>query len=92
MFFALLLVILAWAGSLQSQEGFEMVSGIMGGVVGKLLVIGTVSALTYHILGGVRHMFMDLGYFEELESGNGSAKFIIGLWVVLSIAMGALIW
>lgn len=92
MFFALLLVILAWAGSLQSKEGFEMVSGILGGVVGKLLVIGTVSALTYHILGGVRHMFMDLGYFEELESGNGSAKAIIGLWVVLTIVMGALIW
>lgn len=92
LFFALLLVIAAWAGSLQSKESFDMVSEIMTGVIGKLLVIGTVSALTYHILGGVRHMFMDLGHFEELESGNSSAKFIIGLWIVLTIVMGVLIW
>ena len=92
LFFALLLVIAAWAGSLQSKESFDMVSEIMTGVIGKLLVIGTVSALTYHILGGVRHMFMDLGHFEELESGNSSAKFIIGLWIVLTIVMGVLVW
>lgn len=92
LFFALLLVIAAWAGSLQSPESFEMVSEIMSGAIGKLLAIGTVSALTYHILGGVRHMFMDLGHLEELESGNNSAKFIIGLWVVLTVLFGALIW
>ncbi|BDX06861.1 succinate dehydrogenase, cytochrome b556 subunit [Planctobacterium marinum] len=92
LFFALLLVIGAWACSLTSPEGFANVSELMSGVIGKLLVIGTVSALTYHILGGVRHMFMDMGHFEELESGNNSAKFIIGLWVVLTAVMGVMIW
>jgi succinate dehydrogenase / fumarate reductase cytochrome b subunit len=92
LFFALLLVIGGWACSLHSPKGFEAMSGVMAGVIGKLLAIGTVSALTYHILGGVRHMFMDLGHFEELESGNNSAKFIIGLWIVLTIVMGVVIW
>ena len=92
MFFALLLVIAAWAISLQSEQSFASVSDFMAGPFGKFLTIGTISALTYHILGGVRHMFMDLGHFEELESGNNSAKFIIGLWVVLTVVFGALIW
>jgi len=92
LFFALLLVIAAWAASLQSKESFDMVSGIMTGVIGKLLVIGTVSALTYHILGGVRHMFMDLGHFEELESGDKTAKLTLGLWIVLTVVMGVSIW
>jgi len=92
MFFALLLVIAAWAVSLQSAADFASVSEMMNGVIGKLLAIGTVSALTYHILGGVRHMLMDLGHFEELESGNNSAKFIIGLWVALTVVMGVVIW
>ena len=92
LFFALLLVIAAWAVSLQSAEGYSAVSEIMNGVIGKLLALGTISALTYHILGGVRHMFMDLGHFEELESGNNSAKFIIGLWVVLTLVIGVVIW
>lgn len=92
LFFALLLVIGAWACSLTSAESFAHVTELMNGVLGKLVVIGTVSALTYHILGGVRHMFMDMGHFEELESGNNSAKFIIGLWIVLTVLMGVVIW
>lgn len=92
MFFALLLVIGAWAFSLNSAESFQSVSDMMSGVIGKILTIGTVSALTYHILGGVRHMLMDMGHFEELESGNNSAKAIIGLWVVLTVVMGVVIW
>ena len=92
MFFALLLVIAAWAMSLQSEQSFAAVSDFMAGPFGKFLTIGTISALTYHILGGVRHMFMDLGHFEELESGNSSAKFIIGLWVMLTVVFGASIW
>ena len=92
MFFALLLVIAAWAMSLQSEQSFAAVSDFMAGPFGKFLTIGTISALTYHILGGVRHMFMDLGHFEELESGNSSAKFIIGLWVMLTVVFGPSIW
>ena len=92
MFFALLLVIAAWGISLQSVQSFTAVSDFMAGPFGKFLAIGTTSALTYHILGGVRHMFMDLGHFEELASGNNSAKFIIGLWIVLTVVFGALIW
>lgn len=92
MFFALLFVIGAWACSLTGEESFNHVSEMMNGVIGKIITIGTLSALTYHILGGVRHMFMDMGYFEELESGNTSAKLIIGLWVVLTIVMGVVLW
>lgn len=92
MFFALLFVIAAWAISLTGADGFATATELMSGVLGKIITIGTLSALIYHILGGVRHMFMDMGYFEELESGNTSAKLIIGLWVVLTIVVGVVLW
>lgn len=92
LFFALLLVIWAWAVSVSSSAGFDTVQAILSGIVGKILAIGTISALTYHILGGVRHMIMDMGHWEELESGNTSAKIIIGLWVVLTIIVGIALW
>lgn len=92
MFFALLFVIWAWAVSLTSPEGFAMAQEAMGGVIGKIIAIGTLSALTYHILGGVRHMIMDMGYWEELESGNNSAKAIIALWIILTVVIGVVLW
>lgn len=92
MFFALLFVIWAWAVSVSSIEGFDLVKDVMDGVLGKLVAIGTLSALVYHILGGVRHVIMDMGHWEELESGNNSAKAMIGLWVVLTIVLGVVLW
>ena len=92
MFFALLFVIWAWAVSLSSADGFANVQSMMDGIIGKLVAIGTASALTYHMLGGIRHGIMDMGYWEELESGNLSAKIVIGLWIVLTIVLGVALW
>jgi len=92
MFFALLFVIWAWAVSVSSAEGFANVQMLMDGIVGKLIAIGTASALTYHILGGVRHAMMDMGHFEELKSGNVSAQVVIALWVVLTVVLGVALW
>ena len=61
---------------------------IQDGIIGKVIAIGTLSALTYHILGGLRHVVMDLGHWEELESGNLSAKIAIALWIVLTVVLG----
>ena len=92
MFFALLFVIWAWAVSVSSPDGFANVQTIMDGVIGKLIAIGTASALTYHILGGIRHVIMDMGHWEDLESGNNSARAIIALWVVLTVVLGVALW
>ncbi len=92
MFFALLFVIWAWAVSLSSAQGFADVQAIMDGFIGKFVAIGTVSALTYHILGGIRHGIMDMGFWEELESGNKSANVVIGLWIALTLVLGVALW
>lgn len=92
MFFALIFVIWAWAVSVNSLEGFDQIKELMNGAFGKFIAIGTSSALIYHILGGVRHAIMDMGHWEELESGNTSAKIIIGLWIVLTIVVGVALW
>ncbi|MBN7821810.1 succinate dehydrogenase, cytochrome b556 subunit [Bowmanella yangjiangensis] len=92
MFFALIFVISAWAVSVSSAEGFDMVVECMNGVLGKLIAIGTVSAFIYHLLGGLRHVIMDMGHWEELQSGNASAKAVIALWIVLTVVVGVVLW
>ncbi|GGO70291.1 hypothetical protein GCM10010982_23440 [Bowmanella pacifica] len=92
MFFALIFVISAWAVSVSSAQGFDMVVECMNGVLGKLIAIGTISAFIYHLLGGLRHVIMDMGHWEELQSGNASAKAVIALWIVLTVVVGVVLW
>ena len=92
LFFALMFVIWAWAVSVSSTEGFILVQEQLAGPLGKFVAIGTISALTYHVLGGLRHMVMDMGHWEELQSGDISAKAIIALWIILTIVIGVVLW
>ena len=92
MFFALIFVIVVWAISLQSPESFEYAKELIQGVIGKIIAIGTLAMLSYHIIGGLRHLVMDMGHWEELESGNLSAKLAIAIWIVTVILAGVWIW
>ncbi|WP_408011883.1 succinate dehydrogenase cytochrome b556 subunit [Saccharobesus litoralis] len=92
MFVAMGLLMWAFATSLSSQEGFDTVKSIFDTFIVKFIIWGTITALLYHMLGGFRHLIMDMGYWEELESGNASAKATIVLTVVLSIGAGVLVW
>ncbi|MBQ4877193.1 MULTISPECIES: succinate dehydrogenase, cytochrome b556 subunit [Pseudoalteromonas] len=92
LFFALTFVIWAWSESLSSPEGFEFVKELMTGFVAKFIAWGTLAVLSYHIIGGIRHMIQDMGHWEELESGNASAKIAIAIWVIVAILGGVWIW
>jgi succinate dehydrogenase / fumarate reductase cytochrome b subunit len=92
LFFALIFVICTWALSLQSAEGFEMAKSLMSGFIGKFIAWGTLSVLSYHVIGGIRHLIMDTGRWEELESGNNSAKAAIAIWLVTVVLAGVWVW
>ncbi len=85
-------LIWALATALQSAEGFALVKGLLTGFIAKFIAWGILTALGYHLLAGVRHMFMDLGYFEELVSGRVTAQVVIGVAVIWSILVGVWLW
>ncbi len=92
MVFAVGILIWALSLSLSSAEGFAQMKECLNGAFCKFIIWGIVSALTYHIVGGIRHLIMDLGHLEEKESGQTSAKFVIALWLVLSVVAGVWLW
>jgi len=92
MFFALIFVIWAWAVSLSSAEGFAQVKYVMTGFIAQFIAWGTLTVLAYHVIGGIRHLIMDMGHWEELESGNNSAKAAIALWIIVAVLAGVWVW
>ncbi|WP_114767489.1 succinate dehydrogenase cytochrome b556 subunit [Vibrio rhodolitus] len=78
--------------SLSSPNGFTQAVDIIDGWFFTFILWGILTALAYHIVGGVRHLLMDLGYFEELDTGAMSAKVSFGVTAVLSLLAGVMVW
>ena len=92
MVFAIGILLWTLSISLSSAEGFAQIQGYLDGFFFQFIIFGCLSALTFHVLAGVRHLFMDMGYFEELDSGNTSAKLIFVLWLAISAVIGVSLW
>ncbi|AOT06880.1 succinate dehydrogenase, cytochrome b556 subunit [Pseudoalteromonas luteoviolacea] len=79
--------------AIQSQEHFTTLSTLFTeNFLAQFIVWGLLTALGYYCLGTVKHIIQEFGYFEELASGCMISRVAIGLGIVLSIVIGALIW
>lgn len=78
--------------SLSGPEGFAETKELMDSFLAKLIAWGIVSALLYHLVAGIKHLFMDVGIGETLEGGVLGAKVTVVVSVVLIIIAGVWIW
>lgn len=79
--------------SLDSQAGFDqVVNALETNFFAKFIVWGVVSALAYHLVAGVKHLFMDVGYFEELKSGRIAAIVNLIFAAILIVLIGVWVW
>ena len=92
MVFAIGILLWTLSTSLSSAQGFSQIQGYLDGLFFSFIIFGCLSALTYHLLAGVRHLFMDMGHFEELASGNATAKLIMVIWLAVSAVIGVWLW
>ncbi|WP_444930074.1 succinate dehydrogenase, cytochrome b556 subunit [Microbulbifer sp. SSSA002] len=78
--------------SLESEQGFAEIAAIFSSIPAKLILWASLAALIYHILAGVRHLFMDMGIGESLEGGRRSAVSVLALAVILILLAGVWLW
>ncbi|WP_210395199.1 succinate dehydrogenase, cytochrome b556 subunit [Motiliproteus sediminis] len=93
LFVGVAFMLFAFDLSLESQQGFDAVADMFqNSFFAKLIAWGLVSALLYHLFAGVKHLVMDCGYCEELESGRLAAKVTLGAGVAAVVLSGVWIW
>lgn len=78
--------------SLSSQDGFAAVAELMNHFLAKFVVWGTLAALTYHFVAGIRHLLMDIGIGETLEGGRLGAKLVFVVSAIVIVLLGVWIW
>jgi len=93
LFFGAIFVVYILGLSLESQSGFNAAAAILrDSFLAKLIAWGFVSALLYHMIAGIKHLIMDFGYCEELESGQLAAKVTLIVAAVAVLLAGVWIW
>ena len=78
--------------SLSSPESFITLQTFVENAYCKLVLWAFTAALIYHLLAGIRHIMMDMGFGEELYQGRLSAVWVIVLSIILTIFLGIWIW
>ena len=79
--------------SLEGELGFASAQTLLlEHSLAQFVTWGLLTALGFHFSAGVKHLVMDFGHGEELESANNAAKFVIGSTVVLAVLAGVWIW
>jgi succinate dehydrogenase / fumarate reductase cytochrome b subunit len=78
--------------SLQSESGFAQVLELLDSVIVKFATWAVLSGLLYHLIAGIRHLIMDLGYGETLKGGLIGACFTLALSAVAIVTAGVWIW
>jgi succinate dehydrogenase / fumarate reductase, cytochrome b subunit len=74
--------------SLSSQANFLMVKDYFGSPMVMFWTWVVLAALYYHVIAGIKHLLMDMGYFEEKVSGRIASIVVMILGVVGVIGIG----
>lgn len=88
------IAVLLWAlhSSLSSAEGFQAVKDTLTSPLCQFILWATLAALAWHLVMGVRHLIMDFGVGETLESGRLGAQIAIVLSIILIVLAGLWVW
>jgi succinate dehydrogenase / fumarate reductase, cytochrome b subunit len=80
-----LLVVWWFIAAATGPDAFARANGVITSWFGKLVMLGSIWALWYHSLAGIRHLIWDTGRMLRIDQAERSGWFVIGGSVVLTI-------
>tara|TARA_B100000686_G_scaffold54034_1_gene58242 strand:+ start:190 stop:576 length:387 start_codon:yes stop_codon:yes gene_type:complete len=67
------------------ESNYELFLLIINSFFGKFILIGFTWSMSFHLLSGIRHLTLDLGYGFEIKTANISGIIVIIFSLVLTI-------
>ena len=79
------LLVVAWLiAAATSEQTFVTIDWLLRSVVGDIILLAATWAIFYHMLGRLRHVFWDFGYFLNVQVAEKLAIGLFGLATVLA--------
>lgn len=84
---ALAAMLIAWwfLAAATGPDYFALADGLLTSWVGHLVLLGSLWAVWYHALNGVRHLWWDLGYGFDLPQVTLSGQVVLGASAALTL-------
>ncbi|RMH36642.1 MAG: succinate dehydrogenase, cytochrome b556 subunit [Gammaproteobacteria bacterium] len=92
LFLALPYVLWMLSGVLGTASEFNTVVAHTSSGLGKFMLWAILSALSYHVIAGIRHLLMDVGIGETKQGGRTGAILVLLFSAVSFIAWGVWVW
>ena len=84
LFFAVAIFLWMLESSLASEESFIQLAESLNNPLCQFIIWGSLAALAYHAIAGIRHLVMDFGLGEDsFESGRNSARAAVVIAIVV---------
>ena len=78
--------------SLESKDSFQALQENFSPPLAKVLILLVLTVFVYHVLAGIKHLIMDLGYGETFEGGVIGAKVLFASTGLSFILIGWWLW
>lgn len=78
--------------ALSSAAGFDQAAALMQEPLAKFIFLALIFVLVFHIVAGVKHLFMDFHIGDSLEAARINAWVVIIVTVVVTAGLGASLW
>ena len=78
--------------TLKTESGFNFWRNVFNFSLVKLVVLGFVWAYLHHLFAGIRYLFLDLHVGVALAPARASARAVLALGLLGTLAIGVRIW
>jgi succinate dehydrogenase / fumarate reductase cytochrome b subunit len=78
--------------SLRSPYNYQLLATSLNTIPAKVGLFIAFSLFIYHVIAGIRHLIMDMGFAESLRGGRIGAWLILLLSIALIISTGFYLW
>jgi succinate dehydrogenase / fumarate reductase cytochrome b subunit len=78
--------------ALGSPEGFAAAQQMIAQPLPKLILLGLIAGLEFHILAGLKHILMDFHLGDSVAAARRGSAAVIVLTILSTGLIGAILW
>ena len=87
-FFGMPILLWMFGKSLSSVAEFQELLTLLDNILYKLIFLGILAALAYHIIAGIKHLLMDHGIGDSEQGAKIASRMLLFVSLIVIILLG----